>query len=102
MLSTLLELDVAGCVCQPVNRFRPSLNPVVLGAADSSCQPARVAIVDSLEEILDIQKGIEEITQREEGLISPISWRLRLQIVKVLVSQSMRVLQRPHRPRRHV
>ena len=45
-------------------------------------------IVDVLEEILDIQKGVEDITQWQKGLISPVSWRLRLQVVKLLVSLS--------------
>ena len=47
--------------------------------------PARQLIIDLLEEVLDIQKGVKQLAERD-GLISPVGWQLRLQIAYLLVS----------------
>ena len=55
-------------------------------AATPGWQPARQLVIDVLDEVLDIQTGVEQLAERDQ-LISPIGWRLRLQIVSLLVSR---------------
>ncbi len=48
--------------------------------------PARLLIIDILEEVLDILKGVKQLAERDQ-LVSPIGWQLRLRIAQLLVSR---------------
>ena len=58
------------------------------GAALPAWEPVRQLIIDALEEVLFIQTGVDRLALRD-GLISPISWQLRVQIIRVLVSHGL-------------